>query len=224
MSVLGKAILAIALWHCCFALSVQAVVLNITRLGEGNISPDVGVHSYSVGKAVTITATPATGWEVDHWEGDLTGTGASQTAVLSSDKRVTVVFRPLEATPANALARYVGQLDPNYQWSLYDYDQHFGWNKHTIRMQSQQWRSSSEVDRPLWTHDVGIIEPWFADNRCALFINGGSNHSGPPQEVDSKLSAVAILYGIYYAQLDQVPNEPLFFTDEVNNARTEDEI
>ncbi len=222
--VIGKAILAMALWQGCSAFSALAVVLNLTRLGEGTITPDVGVHSYSAGKHVTITATPATGWVVDHWEGDLTGTGESQTAILFSDKRVTVVFRPMEATPANALVRYVGQLDTNYKWSLYDFDTHFGWNKHTIRMQSQQWRSSSEVDRPLWTHDVGIIQPWFADNRCALFINGGSNRSGPPQEVESALATVAIFYGIHYAQLDQIPNEPLFFSDEVNNARTEDEI
>ena len=224
MNLLGKTILTAALWQCCFTLSARAAVLNITRLGEGMIQPDIGVHAYPSGSRVTLTATPADGWEVDHWEGDVTGTGVSQTADLSRNKRVTVVFRPLVETPANALVRYVGQLDSNYQWALSDYDRHFGWNKHTIRMQSQQWRSRGEVDRPLWTHDVGIIQPWFAHPQCVLGINGGSNRSGPPQEVDSALAAVALLYGLYYAQVDQVPNEPLFFSDEVNHPRTEDEI
>jgi PhoPQ-activated pathogenicity-related protein len=115
-------------------------------------------------------------------------------------------------------------LDNNYSWSLYDYDAHFGWNKHTIRMRSQQWRNASEVDRVFWDHDVGVIEPWFADDRCALLVNGGSNSSDPPEEVDSNIAAVAILYGISYAQVSEVPNQPLSFTDEVNHSRSEDEI
>jgi PhoPQ-activated pathogenicity-related protein len=225
MTNLGKTVLlAAAIYHGCSALSAQGAYLNITRIGDGTINPEVGVYSYSWGRSVTITATPAEGWVVDHWEGDITGTGASKTIYLYGNKRVTVVFRPLVATAANALARYVGELDPNYSWTLYDHDTHFGWNKHTLRMQSQQWRSTSEVDRVLWTHDVHIIEPWFADNECALLVNGGSNKPGPPDEVDSSFAAVALLYGIIYAQVDQVPNQPLFFTDEVNNARSEDEI
>jgi len=219
-----RAVLAAAILQFCLAISANAARLNLTRIGEGTINPDVGVYSYSWGKQVTITATPAPGWVVDHWEGDITGTGPSKTFYLFGDKRVTVVFQPQVATPANALVRYVGQLDSNYGWSLYNYDTHFGWNKHTIRMRSQQWRSTSEIDRVFWDHDVGIIEPWFADDKCALLVNGGSNDSGPPQEVDSNLAAVAILYGISYAQVDQVPNEPFFFTDEMNNRRSEDEI
>jgi len=207
-----------------FTLSIRAARLNITRIGEGTIHPDVGVHSYSWGSQVTITATPSAGWLVDHWEGDITGTGSSKTVSLFNDQRVTVVFQPLVATPANALARYVGELDTNYRWSLYDSDVHFGWNKHTIRMQSQQWRSASEVDRPLWTHDLGIIEPWFADDRCAMLINGGSNRDGPPEELDSAIAAIALYFGVTYAQLDQVPNQPLFFADEANKERSEDEI
>lgn len=219
-----RAFLVAAICQCCFALSSQAARLNITRIGEGTIDPDVGVYSYSWGDNVTITATPAPGWMVDHWEGDITGTGSSKTLSMFSDKRVTVVFLPEVATPANALARYVGELDTNYGWSLHDTETHFGWSKHTIRMRSQQWRNASEVDRVFWDHDLGIIEPWFADNKCALLVNGGSNDSGAPEEVESAFAAVAFLYGISYAQVDQIPNQPLFFTDEMNNARTEDEI
>lgn len=217
-------LLALAICHCCLASSSNAARLSITRIGEGTTNPDVGVHAYSAGQTVTITATAAAGWVVDHWEGDITGKGSSETLEMSGDKRVTVVFMPQVATPANALVRYVGQFDDNYRWSLYDYDVHFGWNKHTIRLQSQQWRNTAEVDRVLWQHDLGIIEPWFADDKCALLVNGGGNDSGPPEEVDSTLAALAFLFGNAYAQVSQVPNQPLFFTDEANNARTEDEI
>jgi PhoPQ-activated pathogenicity-related protein len=213
-----------AMAFCCLPLSLPAAYLDITRIGEGSIQPGVGVHRYSQGQQITLKATPATGWAVDHWEGDVTGTGATKPIAMTRSKRVTVVFRPLVATPANALARYVGELDSNYRWSLHDYDRHFGWNKHTIRMQSQQWRSADEVDRIFWTHDLNILEPWFADNECALLINGGSNGSGSPEGVDSTFSAIPLLYGVCYAQLDQVPNEPLYFADEVDRKRSEDAI
>ena len=98
-----KAFLIAAICQCCLAISAHAARLNITRIGEGTINPNVGVYSYSWGKQVTVTATPAPGWVLDHWEGDLTGTGSSKTFYSLGDKRVTVVFQPQVATPANAL-------------------------------------------------------------------------------------------------------------------------
>src|SRR6266540_6543695 len=108
-----KSLIVAAVYQCCFTLSIDAAYLNLTRIGEGAIQPGVGVHSYSSGSTVTVTATPAEGWVVDHWEGDITGTGSSKTLYLFSDKRVTVVFQPQIATPATALVRYVGELDNN---------------------------------------------------------------------------------------------------------------
>jgi PhoPQ-activated pathogenicity-related protein len=221
-----KGLLAAATGQCFFAFCCHAALLSTTYLGEGTINPNVGVHSYSSGATVTITATPAAGWVIDHWEGDTTPDGsASKTVEMSGDKRVTVVFRPQVATPANALARYVGELDTNYSWTLADLDHHFGYDRYTIGMRSQQWRGTGEVDRVMWDHDLGIIEPWFAEGECVLLVNGGNNHPGPPEDsVNSELAAIAFVYGVVYAEVDQVPNQPLFFTDEVNNARTEDEI
>lgn len=213
-----------AIFLCCLALSAHGALLSTTRIGEGTINPNVGVHSYSSMQQVTITATPASGWVLDHWEGDLTGTGSSKTLVMSGDKRVTVVFRSQIATPGNALARYVGELDNNYRWELHDFDQHFGWNSHTIAMRSHRWRNTNEVNRVVWEHDLSIVEPWFADNECVLLVNGGSNDSDPPEDVNSEFAAIAFLYGVTYAEVDEVPNQPLFFADEVNHRRSEDEI
>lgn len=225
LAAMRKGCLAAAIWQCC-VLSLYGARLSTTYLGEGAIDPTVGVYSYSSGQRVTITATPSAGWVVDHWQGDVTPDASqSKSVVMSANRRVTVVFRPEVATPANALARYVGEFDPNYSWVLGDYDRHFGWNRHTIGLRSHQWRGTGEVDRVVWEHDLGIIEPWFADPECVLLVNGGNNHPGPPEDsLMSELAAVASLYGIVYAEVNQVPNQPLFFADEVNNARTEDEI
>ena len=148
--------LAVAAALCLLSVPVNAARLSLSRIGEGVINPGVGVHSYSLGRQVTITATPAPGWVVDHWEGDITGTGSAKTVQLLGDRRATVVFQPQVATPANALVRYVGEQDNNYRWSLHDVDRHFGWSKHTIRMQSQQWRSSGAAPRK-WTAPCGSM-------------------------------------------------------------------
>jgi len=42
-----------------------------TTVGNGATIPAVGVHVYSEGRVVTITATPASGWRFDSWTGDL---------------------------------------------------------------------------------------------------------------------------------------------------------
>src|SRR5436305_6752501 len=65
LTAMKRAFLAAAICQCCVALSVHAVRLNMTRIGEGAITPDVGVYSYSWAKKVTITATPDDGWVVD---------------------------------------------------------------------------------------------------------------------------------------------------------------
>jgi hypothetical protein len=57
----------------------------------GTTDPAVGVHTYVEGAVVDITATPATGYEFDHWSGDCTGTGACQ-VTMDADKAVTAHF------------------------------------------------------------------------------------------------------------------------------------
>jgi PhoPQ-activated pathogenicity-related protein len=197
--------------------------LSMTYIGEGSTDPPVGLHDYSEDDRVTVTATPAEGWYFDHWEGNLSGSTNPGELTMNADKRVSAVFMPTEPTAENALARYVGKLDTNYTWYQHDSDSHFGWTKYTLRMTSQQWRNSEEVDRVLWEHDVGIIEPWFGSKKVLLFVNGGDN-GDPPEEVPSEIALASWLTGIKYAQVDQVPNQPLKFSDENNNGRKEDEI
>ena len=58
--------------------TADAVILSTTYIGEGSIEPPVGAESHRFGRRVTITATPAPGWQFDHWEGDLSGSSPSQ--------------------------------------------------------------------------------------------------------------------------------------------------
>ena len=66
--------------------------LTITINGQGTINPNEGIHEYSSGTQVTITISPISGWDFDHWSGDATGTSPTIVITMDSDKNVTAYF------------------------------------------------------------------------------------------------------------------------------------
>jgi PhoPQ-activated pathogenicity-related protein len=59
-----------------------------------------------------------------------------------------------------ALDDYVAAPDPNYGYVQVDTRVGEGYSIFVVTMTSQQWRSSEEVDRVLWMHQVLIAVPW----------------------------------------------------------------
>ncbi len=62
----------------------------------GTTTPEVGMHSYVEGKVVDITATPASGYQFDHWSGACTGSDTCQ-VTMTGDMTVTAHF--IETVP-----------------------------------------------------------------------------------------------------------------------------
>jgi pectate lyase len=62
--------------------------LTTTINGSGTVSPGSG--TYNDGTSVTMTATPASGWQFDSWSGGYTGNPA--TVVMNTDKNITANF------------------------------------------------------------------------------------------------------------------------------------
>jgi uncharacterized repeat protein (TIGR02543 family) len=58
--------------------------------GSGSVSPSSG--TYTSGTAVTLTATPASGWIFSNWSGDASGSSNPVTITMNSNKSVTAVF------------------------------------------------------------------------------------------------------------------------------------
>ncbi len=71
--------------------------LTMAVEGQGTTTPEVGPHTYDEGDGVSITATPANGWEFSHWTvsdgADVEDPdSATTTVIVDEDKTVTAHF------------------------------------------------------------------------------------------------------------------------------------
>ena len=72
------------------------LTVAVSPSGGGTTDPAAGTHTYSEGSSVTVTATPQSGYQFDHWSGACTGSGTCQ-VTMDADKSVTANF----AAPAS---------------------------------------------------------------------------------------------------------------------------
>ncbi len=141
----------------------------------------------------------------------------------------TLVFAALHGNAQEtALDRYIAKPDPAYDWQHYHSAYEWGVSTHFITMQSQTWRAPNEVDRTLWEHDmmIGIPQGSIAQlgTTAILFIDGGSNRNTHPEEPEPILNVATLIAGMPIVRVTQIPNQPLYFADEPQNRRVEDEI
>ncbi len=138
---------------------------------------------------------------------------------------VLVAFLMTALAVATPLDDYVARLDPSYTYNLVRTIDHPLGKIHILDMKSQTWRSEKEVDRPLWQHWVTIIVPNGATADTALlWINGGGNRATPPSGPDGMLTQIALQSKTVVVDLKTVPNQPLVFSDDPGNQRSEDAI
>jgi len=75
-------------------VSVSDYYTLITEVsGGGTVTKEPGDGLQNAGTVVTVTATAATGWTFDHWDGQVAdGAASSTTVTLDANKTVTAVF------------------------------------------------------------------------------------------------------------------------------------
>lgn len=155
---------------------------------------------------------PTSGWRV-LW---LTGVAVFSLGLATASQAIET-----------ALDRYVARPDPNYSYRHYSTQRRVAYDAYFLEMTSQQWRTAAEVDRPIWTHEVAMVIPRLNlqnSNTAILLIDGGSNSKTLMNQVDDAVGAAASLTGSVIAVVRQVPNQPLYFTDDAGRGRKEDEI
>ncbi|HNT88739.1 MAG TPA: PhoPQ-activated protein PqaA family protein, partial [Candidatus Hydrogenedentes bacterium] len=131
---------------------------------------------------------------------------------------------PAAATP---LDDYVAVPDASYSYSIQS-SAHVGaapngYTRYVVRLNSQTWRSSSELNRTLWQHWLTIVVPdTLLLDTAMLVINGGSNGDGAT-DLEPYLGYIVSVTGSVMAFLEQVPNQPLRSLED-NISRSEDHL
>lgn len=126
---------------------------------------------------------------------------------------------------STALEDYVNTPDPAYGYTLSRTVAGTGYTLYVLDMKSQTWRSAADVNKTVWQHWVQLIVPTGTlKNTATLYITGGSTRTTPPTSVDAQLAQLAVMSQSVYVVLPTVPNQPLTFTGDPGNPRTEDEI
>ena len=128
-----------------------------------------------------------------------------------------------------ALDRYVAQKDAVYGWKLVGTIKGTGCTGYVLELTSQTWRSEKDVDRPVWKHWLTVIKPdklagGLAGRSAILYIGGGSNKDAAPASLSERAQQIATETNTIVAELGMVPNQPLYFTDSPDKARTEDDL
>ncbi len=131
---------------------------------------------------------------------------------------------PAYAAKETALDHYVAKPDTNYNWKLVNTFPGPGLTTYVIELTSQAWLTTNEVDQPIWKHWLTIVKPDKpATSKGLLFISGGAKDRPAPKSADDKLTGIALLTKSVVAELRDVPNQPLLFSDQ-QKGRTEDAI
>ncbi len=145
--------------------------------------------------------------------------------LLASD-----VALPQAATRPTALDRYVAQKDAVYGWRLVTTIKGAGVTGYVLELTSQSWRSAKDVDRPVWKHWLTIVKPDTVtpgqrlSDKALLYIGSGSNKDAAPVKISDRAQMIATDTNSVVAEVMMVPNQPLYFTDSPDQARSEDDL
>jgi PhoPQ-activated pathogenicity-related protein len=123
-----------------------------------------------------------------------------------------------------ALDRYVKKADFSYKYEVVSTTRGEGYTTYVIDLTSQTWRKPSEVDRTVWKHWMTLVKPDKVEGVTGfLFIGGGSTKDKAPTRVSQSYVENALTTHSVVAELQDIPNEPLQFSDETGT-RSEDGI
>jgi PhoPQ-activated pathogenicity-related protein len=122
------------------------------------------------------------------------------------------------------LDRYVAAPDRHYKYELVKTVPGQGNTSYIIDLTSQQWRTETEVNRPIWKHWLTIVRPDDVKvDTAMLFITGGTVDQQAPATAAREIVDAAMTSHSVVAELRGIPNEPLVFSDD-KKVRTEDQI
>jgi PhoPQ-activated pathogenicity-related protein len=137
---------------------------------------------------------------------------------------ISLAQAPAPTGNKTALDKYVEAPDPSYKYELVSKTPGAGYTTYILKMTSQTWRSTGEVDRNVWWHWMIMVKPdEVKSSKSLLYISGGNNNSAAPKEADPPIVQIATATKSVVTELRMVPNQPLTFSDD-KKPRVEDEM
>jgi uncharacterized repeat protein (TIGR02543 family) len=133
--------------------TTYTLTMAVSPTGSGTTTPSVGAHAYAEDEVVTISASPNTGYEFDHWTGDVANpNAASTTVVMDEDQTVTAHFVPVGVPTCVTIQRgTLGDVADGYIWEA----RPTGGNFTSSDFRSGFW--SSGETRALIRFDLGVL-------------------------------------------------------------------
>ena len=125
----------------------------------------------------------------------------------------------------NALDAYVAKPEAGFGWKVVGPISGPGYRGAVLEMTSQSWTTETMAPgQDLWKHWVTVIVPdKVTSDKGFLYITGGGKGDPAPAKAVDRFARLAVETSSVVIQLDDVPNQPLRFTDEPK-ALVEDEI
>ncbi|MFP4501979.1 MAG: PhoPQ-activated protein PqaA family protein [Candidatus Hydrogenedentota bacterium] len=128
-----------------------------------------------------------------------------------------------------ALDDYVAAPDTAYDYTIEDEESFQSvYTKYTVRVTSLTWRAREEVDHTTWEHWLTVLVPTVPllgpPDTALLIVSGGNKNSDEPTDIAPYIQQMKAPPNAVLAFFEQVPNQPLEFTDYPGESFTEDEI
>src|SRR4030095_16315998 len=99
---------------------------------------------------------------------------------------------PAPANSKTALDKYVEAPDPSYKYELVSKTQGKGYTTFILKMTSQTWRSTAEIDRDVWWHWMIMVKPdEVKSGKSLLYISGGNHKRRAPKDASQQIIQIA---------------------------------
>lgn len=119
------------------------------------------------------------------------------------------------STAESPLTDFVQLNDEQYSWTIQKVETHGELTFVVIDLQSLEWLSPEQVNRPQWQHWLELYIPTQAKSDIALLYVGGGRNGRPAPEFENSLEAsIATQTQSVVGLLGQVPNQKLIFNDD----------
>lgn len=138
-------------WSAGKSVTISGHTLSVSVIGSGSVAKNPDKSGYNHNESVSLTATPTSGYQFDHWGGDLSGNNNPGVLFMNGDKSVTAYFTQTAETvsqPNTPTGPSTGKVGQSLSFTTggstsnlgHNVQYHFDWGDGT----TSDWGSASQ--------------------------------------------------------------------------------